>query len=120
VSSLALTKPVILDVIRDRNALYRDVGRAGIQNTYTIRVVNKHNTPHDYRLAVSGIEGIRLESDASLSVAAESVFTLPVSVTVPHEYAGGGHAIAFHLESTDGSDIRISEESRFRGPLESL
>jgi hypothetical protein len=26
----------------------------------------------------------------------------------------------FHLESTDGSDIRISEESRFRGPLESL
>ena len=119
-SSLALTKPVILDVIRDRNALYRDVGRAGIQNTYTIRVVNKHNTPHDYLLAVSGIEGIRLASEASFSVAAESVFTLPVSVTVPHEYAGGGHPIAFHLESTDDSNIRISEESRFRGPMQSL
>jgi polyferredoxin len=120
VSSLALTRPVILDVIRDRNALYRDVGRAGIQNTYTIRVVNKHNTPHDYLLGVSGIEGIRLESDTVFSVAAESVFTLPVSVTVPHEHAGGGHAIVFHLESSDGSDIRISEESRFRGPLERL
>jgi cytochrome c oxidase accessory protein FixG len=120
VSSLALTRPVILDVIRDRNALYRDVGRAGIQNTYTIRVVNKHNTPHDYLLGVSGIEGIRLESDTAFSVAAESVFTLPVSVTVPHQHAGGGHAIIFHLESTDGSDIRISEESRFRGPLERL
>jgi cytochrome c oxidase accessory protein FixG len=117
-SSLALTKPVILDVIRDRNALYRDVGRAGIQNTYTIRVVNKHNAPHDYLLAVSGVEGIRLASEASFPLAAESVFTLPVSVTVPHEYAGGGHAIVFHLESTDGSNIRISEESRFRGPLE--
>jgi cytochrome c oxidase accessory protein FixG len=120
VTSLALTKPVILDVIRDRNALYRDVGRAGIQNTYTVRVVNKHNTPHDYKLGVSGIEGIRLESDPTFSIAAESVITLPVSVTVPHENAGGGHAIQFHLDSTDGSDIRISEESRFRGPTENL
>jgi cytochrome c oxidase accessory protein FixG len=119
VSSLALTEPVILDVIRDRNALYRDVGRAGIQNTYTVRVVNKHNTPHAYRLAASGIEGIRLQPETDFSVAAESVYTLPVSVTVPHEQAGGGHEIVFHLEATDGSNIRISEESRFRGPLES-
>ena len=120
VSSLALTKPVILDVIRDRNALYRDVGRAGIQNTYTVRVVNKHNAPHDYVLRVGGIEGIRLESNPSFSVAGESVFTLPVSVTVPHEHASGGHTVVFYLESTDGSDIRIVEESRFRGPLENL
>jgi cytochrome c oxidase accessory protein FixG len=120
VTSLALTKPVILDVIRDRNALYRDVGREGIQNTYTIRVVNKHNTAHDYQLAVSGPDGIRLESNGAFSVAPESVFTLPVSVTVPHESAGGGHTILFHLRSTDGSDIRISEESRFRGPMENL
>ena len=120
VSSLALTKPVILDVIRDRNALYRDVGRAGIQNTYTVRVVNKHNAPHDYVLKVGGIEGIRLESNPSFSVAGESVFTLPVSVTVPHEHAPGGHTVVFYLESTDGSDIRIVEESRFRGPLENL
>jgi cytochrome c oxidase accessory protein FixG len=119
VSSLALTEPVILDVIRDRNALYRDVGRAGIQNTYTVRVVNKHNTPHAYRLAASGIEGITLQPETDFSVAAESVYTLPVSVTVPHEQAGGGHEIVFHLQATDGSNIRISEESRFRGPLES-
>jgi cytochrome c oxidase accessory protein FixG len=119
VSSLALMEPVILDVIRDRNALYRDVGRAGIQNTYTVRVVNKHNTPHAYRLAASGIEGIRLQPETDFSVAAESVYTLPVSVTVPHEQAGGGHEIVFHLQATDGSNIRISEESRFRGPLES-
>ena len=118
VSSLALTEPVILDVIRDRNALYRDVGRAGIQNTYTVRVVNKHNVPHDYVLKVGGIEGIRLESNPGFSVAGESVFTLPVSVTVPHEHATGGHTIVFSLESTDGSDIRIVEESRFRGPLD--
>ena len=119
VTSLAVTKPVILDVLRDRNTLYRDVGRRGIQNNYTIRVVNKHNVAHDYRLGVSGVEDIRIESETEFSVAPESVYTLPVSVIVPHEHAAGGQAIAFHLESTDGSDIRISEESRFRGPAAS-
>ncbi|HZD53266.1 MAG TPA: cytochrome c oxidase accessory protein CcoG [Woeseiaceae bacterium] len=118
VSFLALTKPVILDVIRDRNALYRDVGREGIQNSYTVRVVNKHNAPHDYRLDVSGIGGIAVQSEAAFTVDGESVYTLPVSVTAPHEHAEGGHAIVFHLEATDGSGIRIDEESRFRGPVE--
>ncbi len=118
VVSLATMPPVILDVIRDRNALYRDVGRDGIQNTYTVRVVNKHNAPHEYRLRVTGIDGIEVQPEATFTVAPESVYTLPVSVTVPHEHAAGGHVVLFHLESIDGSDIRVSEESRFRGPTE--
>lgn len=118
VTSLAVSQPVILDVLRDRNALYRDVGRRGIQNSYTIRVVNKQNEAREYRLVVSGLEGIRIGSDAPFSVSGESVYTLPVSVTVPHEQAVGGQVIEFHLESTDGSGIRITEESRFRGPPE--
>ena len=49
-SAIALRPPVILDVLRDRNALYRDAGRLGIENSYTLRIVNKQNTPHTYEL----------------------------------------------------------------------
>ncbi len=118
VTSLAMSEPVILDVIRDRNTLYRDVGRRGIQNNYTVRIINKHNVAHDYALAVSGIDGIEVESEKEFSVAGESVFTLPVSVIAPHEGAGGGHVIEFRLSSLDDSNIVIVEESRFRGPTE--
>ena len=118
VATIALRKPVILDVIRDRNTLYRDVGRLGIENNYTIRVINKHNEDHQYRLSVGGIEGMSIRSETAFSLAGESVLTLPVSVTVPHEYASGGHVIEFHLDATDGSGISITEESRFRGPTE--
>jgi cytochrome c oxidase accessory protein FixG len=118
VSAMALSKPVILDVIRDRNTLYRDVGQRGIQNNYTIRVVNKHNVPHQYVLGVSGIAGIQIETPTEFSVAGESVFTLPVSVVVPHESARGGQVIKFRLSSEDSSNIVIVEESRFRGPTE--
>jgi cytochrome c oxidase accessory protein FixG len=118
VSLMAMRTPIILDVIRDRNTLYRDVGRAGIENSYTIRVINKHNEPHDYELSVSGIESMEIRSETTFSLAGESVFTLPVSVTVPHEYAAGGQVIEFHVDATDGSDISVTEESRFRGPTE--
>ena len=118
VTLIATRKPIILDVIRDRNALYRDVGRRGIENSFAIRVINKHDEDHQYVLGVSGVEGIEITTPVEFSVAGESVVTLPTSVTVPHEYASGGHVIEFRVETTDGSDISITEESRFRGPTE--
>jgi cytochrome c oxidase accessory protein FixG len=118
VTTIAMRKPVIMDIIRDRNALYRDVGRQGIENGYTIRVINKHNEDHDYSLTVSGIDGLKISNETEFSLAGESVLTLPISVTAPHENAGGGHVIEFRLDSTDGSGITVTEESRFRGPTD--
>lgn len=118
VSSLAMTQPVIMDVMRDRNTLYRDIGRAGIENSYTMRVVNKHNRDHTYRISVSGLDGIMIRTDTEFSVPAESVHTLPVSVTAPHEEAAGGNVIEFRLQSVDDTSIAVVGESRFRGPEE--
>jgi polyferredoxin len=116
VAFIALRQPVIMDVIRDRNTLYRDVGRQGIENSYTVRVINKHNRDHTYRLSVSGLDGITIRTDTEFSVPAESVYTLPTSVTAPHEAAIGGNIIEFRVESLDDSSIAVVEESRFRGP----
>lgn len=115
-ASIVLRPPVILDVLRDRNTLYRDVGRQGIENSYTLRIVNKRNEPHDYLLSVRGLDGLTIQTETRVSVAAESVYTLPTSVTAPHESAVGGQRIEFVLEAEDDSGIRIVEESRFRGP----
>ena len=118
VASMALRKPAIMDVIRDRNALYRDVGRQGIENSYSIRIINKHNEDHVYQLSVSGPEGIQIRTETRIPVAGESVATVPVSVTVPHENAAGGNVISFEISSLDDSNIQVIEESRFRGPAE--
>jgi cytochrome c oxidase accessory protein FixG len=116
VMSIVLRPPVILDAMRDRNALYKDVGRRGIENSYTLKIINKQNVDREYRLSVQGLDGIELVSEAEFSVAAESVYTLPTSVTVPHEMAAGGNTIEFVLQDVNDSSIRIVEESRFRGP----
>ncbi len=116
--SMATRQPVILDVLRDRNALYRDVGRAGIQNTYTLKIVNKHNLDHEYELSIRGLDGIEIQTETRITVAAESVFVLPTSVIAPHESAVGGRTVEFVLEAVDDSTIHVVEESRFRGPTD--
>lgn len=116
VSSILLRQPVILDVIRDRNTLYRDVGREGIENSYTLRVINKRNIDREYALSVHGIDGIRIQTETRFTVRGESVYTLPTSVVAPHESAIGGQRIEFVLEAVDEPGIRVEEESRFRGP----
>jgi len=109
-------QPLILDVLRDRNALYRDVGRRGIENSYTLKIVNKHNLAHEYRLSVRGFDGIEIQTETRIAVPAESVFVLPTTVLAPHESAIGGRTIEFVLQSIDDSSIRVVEENRFRGP----
>jgi cytochrome c oxidase accessory protein FixG len=118
VSFMMLRQPVIMDVIRDRNTLYRDVGRQGIENSYTIRVINKHNQEHQYRLSVSGLDGLVIRTETEFSLAPESVYTIPTSVTAPHKSAVGGNIIEFRVESLDDASIAVTEESRFRGPVE--
>ena len=117
VAFMMLRQPVIMDVIRDRNTLYRDVGRQGIENSYTIRVINKHNQEHQYRLSVSGLDGLVIRTETEFSLAPESVYTIPTSVTAPHESAVGGNIIEFRVESLDDASIAVTEESRFRGPV---
>ena len=115
-ASILLRKPVILDVIRDRNTLFRDAGRAGIENSYTLRIINKHNRPHVYELSVNGLEGATIEGETRFSVDPETVYTLPTTVTVPHEYAVGGQSIYFAITAMDDPTITVEELSRFRGP----
>ncbi len=115
-SSIILRQPVILDVLRDRNTLFRDVGRQGIENNFTLRIVNKRNEAREYELSVRGLDGIAIQTETRIAVDAESVYTLPTSVTAPHESAVGGQRIEFILEAIDDPNIRVTEESRFRGP----
>ena len=116
--SIVNRSPVILDVIRDRNALYRDAGRSGIENSYTLKIVNKQNVARTYALSVNGLDGIAIVTETQVSVSAESVYVLPTSVTAPHESAVGGKRIEFVLVDVNNEDIMIAEESRFRGPTE--
>ncbi|NNL63306.1 MAG: cytochrome c oxidase accessory protein CcoG, partial [Woeseiaceae bacterium] len=61
VTSMATRTPAILDVIRDRNTLYRELPGDVIENIYTLKLINQSNEPRSFDLTVSGVEGVSLD-----------------------------------------------------------
>ena len=116
IGGLATRPTLIVDVMRDRNALYRDVGREGIENTYSINAVNKLRSDRRFEIQVSGVEGARIATPTTVEIGAESVQRIPVAVRVPHEHAAGGQRIEFTFVGLDDDDTTVTEDSRFRGP----
>ena len=116
--SLALRIPAELDVIRDRNALYRETDGGLIRNVYTLKIVNMHDEPLRWRVGVSGIEGMRFDVDyPDREVAPGEVASIPVRIDVPPDtLRSESTTIRFPVEAIDAVEIRASEEARFLGP----
>lgn len=117
-SYLLLTRtPLILDVIRDRNALYREVQGDTIENTYTLKVINLDSKPHAYRLRADGVEDLRLATPTDdIQVAPGTISTVVARLQAPASEAEGVHKITLTLEATDVPNIRVRESARFIGP----
>ena len=122
--SISLRTPVGLDVMRDRNALYRTLPDGGIENVYLVRILNKDTAPHVYVLSASGLPGIALEAGETSGpddgsrheVGPGEVYSLPVRVRVPRNEASGSHEIMLQVVAEDAPRLKASREARFLGP----
>ncbi len=118
IASILMRIPLELDVIRDRNALYRETDKGWLENIYTLKVINKDEVDHRYAISVSGLEGIRLRGAEDVRVAAGDVLDLVVSAEVdPENVKETSNKITFHIEALENPKIRQDETARFLGPL---
>lgn len=116
-AALAMRSPIELDVIRDRNALYRESRPGYIENVFTLRVINKDTVDHTYSVSVAGLPTITLDTGDLVEVPSGEL--VPVAARVLIEdgvVAGGGHDIEFTLSATDGSELTTTERGRFFTP----
>ena len=118
VAALATRVPVELDVIRDRNALYREARPGFVENVYLLRVINKDESPHTYEISVGGLPTISLETDpARVRVPGGEVATIAARVEIEDgAVASGGHDIEFRLVAADSPAIATAETGRFISP----
>jgi len=105
--------PLIAEVLRDRNALYRETA-TGIENNYTLKLANKGDTDERYRIALHAEPGIALRGGEQV-VAVPAGTVQPVPLTVTADGAKGRKAIRFDVVAEDGS-ARASVDSSFFGP----
>jgi cytochrome c oxidase accessory protein FixG len=105
-----------VDVLRDRNALYRTLDDGRIENVYTIRIINKDTKPHEFRLSVDGLANARLESDRDThTVPAEGVSSVVARIQVPADVRGG-RDIEIVATAVDESEYESRTEARFIAP----
>ncbi|MGI9236712.1 MAG: cytochrome c oxidase accessory protein CcoG [Woeseiaceae bacterium] len=117
VTAMASRTPVILDVIRDRNSLYRELPDNSIENIYTIKIINQSNDSREFSLRVAGMQGIVLDGvPDNVRVAGGGVLSLPVRVRAHREDSHGVNTIVFSVEALDDASVVIEEDSRFIGP----
>jgi cytochrome c oxidase accessory protein FixG len=115
--SLFTRTPLILDVIRDRNALYREVHGDRIENIYSLKVINLDNAPHTYSLLVSGIEQLQVATPtAPIEIPAGTVSTVITRLEAPAAAVGGVRQITITVSALDKPAISVSEKARFIGP----
>ncbi|MBS0578224.1 MAG: cytochrome c oxidase accessory protein CcoG [Proteobacteria bacterium] len=115
--SLTTRMPLIVDVIRDRNALYREVQGTQIENTYALKVINLDHGAHAYQLTASGIDGLRVAEPAeAFQTPAGSVSNVVVRLRAPADRATGVRRITIAVEAIDQRSIHVTENTRFIGP----
>ncbi len=108
--------PLGLDVIRDRNQLFRDV-ESLIENVYTLKIINMDEQAHTYRLEVEGITGLILVDKNPIMVEAGTVQDKPIRLRVYEDnlQERSSHII-FKLTALDNKMLTVTEEARFLGP----
>lgn len=108
--------PLGLDVIRDRNQLYRDVGTM-IENVYTLKIINMEEQAHTYRLYVKGIKGLILVDKDPIEVDAGTVLDRPIRLRAYEDNLQDRSShIIFKLTAVDDDALTVTEEARFLGP----
>ncbi len=127
-----LRVPVALDVLRDRNALYR-VDDDSVENVYLLKIINRDSRPHRYDVSVTGLAALSIEVDAhaaqhsdedhprsarTAAVAAGSVGNVAIRVSAPLGAVHGAAKIELSVAATDDPAQVAREASRFFAPVQ--
>ena len=106
--------PVALDVLRDRNTLYRELDDGRIENVFSVRIINKDQQAHTFRLTAADLPNAVVDSDSPTQyVDAEDVKTVVVRVRVPPDQGHGGQDFSMTARAVDRPDITASSRARF-------
>ena len=127
--SLAARVPLIVDVLRDRNALYRET-QSGIENAYTLKVMNKSAQARRFSIAIDGDLPLRLAgagtgiatdpSDPArllIEVGPQAVAEAALTLAAPAGVAKGRQEVAFVVVAVDDASVSYRQKTAFFAPF---
>jgi cytochrome c oxidase accessory protein FixG len=110
--------PVALDVLRDRNSLFRETQDGWVENVYTLKIMNMDSVTHRYRVSADGIAGLVVAQDQDkIEAKTGEVVEVPLRLSVdPANLTARSQTVRVAIEALDNPRVRVEEETRFLGP----
>ena len=106
-----------LDIIRDRQQLFTESGNGLIENTYTLKMINKTDEAQWFDLEVTGLEGAELSTEPRFWIEAGSAQEVPLRLIVAEGALDQRiTGIEFVLSAEQNQNIQSRQDSRFIGP----
>lgn len=112
---VATRVPLEVDIIRDRNSLYRETNDGLVENVYTLKIQNKSQQRQSYKINVVGLSDVSYIGENQVDVDAGEVLSLPISLAID-PYDLNDQIItpfSFQVIATDDNDITVSHDSKF-------
>jgi cytochrome c oxidase accessory protein FixG len=117
VTAIAIRSPVSLDVLRDRNSLYRLTDDGNVDNVYTLRILNKTEREQTFRIEARGASKLTLVPvDREYRVASGTVYSLPLRVRRDAYDPVGPETITLTVRSVEDPNISSTTDARFLAP----
>jgi cytochrome c oxidase accessory protein FixG len=117
VVAVLLRPAVSLDVIRDRNSLYRLTADGNVDNVYTLRILNKSEHPQRFVLEARGAGPLTLLPGArEYRVPSGAVYSVPLRVRRDAYEPLGPETITLTVRSLDDPGMHADTEARFLAP----
>ena len=115
--SLMHRNVVGVDVLRDRNALFRERADGLIENVYNVKILNKDGEAHEFTIAAAGLPGLQVDYGArTVAVGPGAVRSVPVRVRVPRGELRGGADIQLTIRTADTRALQATGKARFLAP----
>ena len=115
--SMTHRTPLRAELIRDGNALYRELPGGMIENVYTLKVTNMDDEPHRYTLSVTDSGIAAVESSRPLHLAASQVAGFSVRIRLPAGPSTGVESLRLELVSQDDPAIRKTIDAKVLMPV---
>ncbi|MEA5445977.1 cytochrome c oxidase accessory protein CcoG [Gammaproteobacteria bacterium AB-CW1] len=118
ITGISLRSEVNMEVLADRNVMYREVDFHTVENVYSLRILNKSMEARSFRLEVSGLDDVEvLTRPEVIQLGPGGTDNINARVRVPRDQVSGpGNPIEFTLVAEDDPSVQSRSRARFHGP----
>ena len=108
--------PLETSILRDRSALYRTNYLGVVENTYTLKILNKTQQSLHYQILVTGLEDSTLTLPKDILIAAGDMREIPVTLSVDgYSLTKRVTDISFNIRALEQPDISLDKKTVFYG-----